>query len=109
MPKGFTDKEFLCEFKLLYSYLWDDVCAKAKEYRRMDNGLEKKGFPKRYFFPTPAMYIKKVSTWSTTHSFYFSLSLKRRGYHSTKNYFKREQINKTEKGTVFRKYFLEGL
>ena len=62
MPKGFTDKEFLCEFKLLYSYLWDDVCAKAKEYRRMDNGLEKKGFPKRYFFPTPAMYIKKVST-----------------------------------------------
>jgi hypothetical protein len=62
MPKGFTDKEFLCEFKLLYSYLWDDVCAKAKEYQRMDNGLEKKGFPKRYFFPTPAMYIKKVST-----------------------------------------------
>ena len=62
MPKGFTDKEFLCEFKLLYSYLWDDVCAKAKEYRIMDNGLEKKGFPKRYFFPTPAMYIKKVST-----------------------------------------------
>ena len=62
MPKGFTDKEFLCEFKFLYSYLWDDVCAKAKEYRRMDNGLEKKSFPKRYFFPTPAMYIKKVST-----------------------------------------------
>ena len=62
MPKGFTDKEFLCEFKLLYSYLWDDVCAKAKEYQRMDDGLEKKGFPKRYFFPTPAMYIKKVST-----------------------------------------------
>ena len=61
MPKGFTDKEFLCEFKLLYSYLWDDVCAKAKEYRRMDNGLEKKSFPKRYFFPTPAIYIKKVS------------------------------------------------
>ena len=60
MPKGFTDKEFLCEFKLLYSYLWD-VCAKAKEYRRMDNGLEKKSFPKRYFFPTPAIYIKKVS------------------------------------------------
>ena len=24
MPKAFTDKEFLCEFKLLYSYLWDD-------------------------------------------------------------------------------------
>ena len=61
MPKGFTDKEFLCEFKFLYSYLWDDVCAKAKEYRRMDNGLEKKSFPKRYFFPTPAIYIKKVS------------------------------------------------
>ena len=61
MPKGFTDKEFLCEFKFLYSYLWDVVCAKAKEYRRMDNGLEKKSFPKRYFFPTPAIYIKKVS------------------------------------------------
>ena len=61
MPKGFSDEEFLSEFKLLYSYLWDDICAKAKEYRRMDNGLEKKGFPKRYFFPSPAVYIKKVS------------------------------------------------
>lgn len=61
MPKGFTDKDFLCEFKFLYSYLWDDVCAKAKEYQRMDKGLKKKGFPKRYFFPSPANYIKKVS------------------------------------------------
>ena len=61
MPKGFSDEEFLSEFKLLYSYLWDDVCAKAKEYRRMDDGLEKKGFPKRYFFPSPVVYIKKVS------------------------------------------------
>lgn len=61
MPKGFTDEEFLSEFKLLYSYLWDDVCAKAKAYRRMDDGLKKKGFPKRYFFPSPVAYIKKVS------------------------------------------------
>ena len=61
MPKGFSDEEFLSEFKLLYSYLWDDVCAKAKEYQRMDDGLEKKGFPKRYFFPSPVVYIKKVS------------------------------------------------
>lgn len=29
--------------------------------------------------------------------------------YSSKNYFKREQINITEKGTVFRKDFLEGL
>ena len=62
MPKGFTDEDFLSEFKLLYSYLWDDVCAKAKEYQRMDDSLEKKGFPKRYFFPSPVVYIKKVST-----------------------------------------------
>ena len=62
MPKGFTDKDFLSEFKLLYSYLWDDVRAKAKEYRRMDNGLKKKGFPKRYFFPSSEVYVKKVST-----------------------------------------------
>lgn len=61
MPKEFTLKEFLYEFKLLYSYLWDDVCAKAKEYRRMDDGLNKKGFPKRYFFPSPVEYIKKIS------------------------------------------------
>lgn len=61
MPKRFTNEEFLSEFKHLYSYIWDDVCAKAKEYRRMDDGLKKKGFPKRYFFPSPAMYIKKVS------------------------------------------------
>lgn len=61
MPKGFTDEEFLSEFKLLYSYLWDDVCAKAKAYRRMDDGLKKKGFPKRYFFSSPVAYIKKVS------------------------------------------------
>lgn len=61
MPKGFSDEEFLSEFKLLYLYLWDDVCAKAKEYQRMDDGLEKKGFPKRYFFPSPVVYIKKIS------------------------------------------------
>jgi hypothetical protein len=29
--------------------------------------------------------------------------------YSSKNHLKREQINKTEKGTVFRKDFLEGL
>jgi len=29
--------------------------------------------------------------------------------YSTKNYFKREQINKTQKGTVFEKDFLEEL
>ena len=29
--------------------------------------------------------------------------------YSTKNYFKREQINKTEKGTVFRKDFFKSL
>jgi len=29
--------------------------------------------------------------------------------YSSKNYFKSEQINKTEKGTIFRKDFLEGL
>jgi len=29
--------------------------------------------------------------------------------YSSKNYLKRKQINKTEKGTVFRKDFLEGL
>ena len=61
MPKGFTNEDFLSEFKVLYSHLWDDVRAKAKEYQRMDDSLEKKGFPKRYFFPSPAAYIKKVS------------------------------------------------
>jgi len=29
--------------------------------------------------------------------------------YSSENYLKREQINKTEKGTIFRKDFLEGL
>ncbi|WP_018027907.1 TIR domain-containing protein [Porphyromonas somerae] len=62
MTKGFLFEDFLSEFKILYSYLWDDVCSKAKEYQRMDEGLKKKGFPKRYFFPSPDKYIKKVST-----------------------------------------------
>ena len=61
MPEDFTYENFLSEFKNLYSYLWDDVCAKAKEYQRMDKGLKKNGFPKRYSFPSPAKYIKKVS------------------------------------------------
>ena len=42
-------------------------------------------------------------------SLYFSLSLKRRDYHITKNYLEKEQINITEKGTIFRKDFLEEL
>ena len=38
-------------------------------------------------------------------SFYFSLSLKRRDYHITKNYLEKEQINITEKRTVFGEIF----
>lgn len=90
MPKGFTDEDFLSEFKVLYSYLWDDVRAKAKEYQRMDDGLEKKGFPKRYFFPSPAVYIKKVS----------ALIIKNKALHE-------KLILKTEERTEFRKTLLE--
>ena len=90
MPKGFTDEDFLSEFKVLYSYLWDDVRAKAKEYQRMDDGLEKKGFPKRYFFPSPAVYIKKVS----------APIIKNKALHE-------KLILKTEERTEFRKTLLE--
>lgn len=90
MPKGFTDEDFLSEFKVLYSYLWDDVRAKAKEYQRMDDGLEKKGFPKRYFFPSPAVYIKKVS----------APIIKNKALHE-------KLILKTEERTEFRKILLE--
>ncbi len=61
MPEGFSKEMFLSEFRILYSYLWDDIDAKSKEYNRMDNGLAEKGFPKRYFFPSPIDYLKKVS------------------------------------------------
>lgn len=61
MPNGFSEDMFLSEFKALYAYLWDDICAKAQEYHRMDNGLQRKGFPKRYYFPSPNTYLKKVA------------------------------------------------
>lgn len=62
MPEGFSEDMFLSEFKALYAYLWDDICAKAQEYHRMDIGLQKKGFPKRYYFPSPNNYLKTIAT-----------------------------------------------
>ena len=41
MPEGFSEELFLSEFKLLYSYFWDDICSKAKEYNRKDKGRKK--------------------------------------------------------------------
>lgn len=61
MPKGFTNQMFVEDFKLLYKYLWDDLEAKYLEYKRMDEGRERKGFPKIYFFPPPHEYILKRS------------------------------------------------
>lgn len=61
MPIGFSDSLFFSEFKRLYSYLWEDICDKSREYKRMDEGLAKKGFPKRYYFPSPNNYLSKVS------------------------------------------------
>ena len=61
MPEGFSEDFFLSEFKLLYPYLWDDICSKAKEYNRMDKGREKKGFPKIYFFPKPISYLRSIA------------------------------------------------
>lgn len=61
MPERFSEEHFLSEFKLLYSYLWDDICSKAKEYNRMDKGREKKGFPKIYFFPKPISYLRSIA------------------------------------------------
>jgi len=61
MPEGFSEELFLSEFKLLYSYLWDDICSKAKEYNRMDKGREKKGLPKICFFPKPINYLRRIA------------------------------------------------
>lgn len=60
MPEGFSEELFLSEFKLLYSYFWDDICSKAKEYNRMDKG-RKKGLPKIYFFPKPISYLRFIA------------------------------------------------
>lgn len=62
MPIGFSDLMFYSEFKKLYSYIWEDICAKSEEYNRMDEGLVRKGFPRRYYFPSPNNYLKKIST-----------------------------------------------
>lgn len=62
IPIGFTDSLFFSEFKRLYSYLWEDICDKSKEYKRMDEDLARKGFPKRYYIPSPNNYLKKIST-----------------------------------------------
>lgn len=61
MPDGFSEEMFLSEFKALYAYLWDDICVKAREYHRMDEGLQRKGFPKRYYFPSPNKYLRIVA------------------------------------------------
>lgn len=61
MPIGFEDSLFFSEFKRFYSYLWEDICDKSREYKRMDEGLVKKGFPKRYYFTSPNNYLSKVS------------------------------------------------
>lgn len=61
MPKGFTNKMFVDEFKTLYRFLWDDLESKYIEYKRMDKGRRKKGFPEIYFFPLPIDYILKRS------------------------------------------------
>lgn len=61
MPEGFSEELFLSEFKLLYSYLWDDICSKAEEYNRMDKRREKKGLPKIYFFPKPISYLRSIA------------------------------------------------
>jgi len=59
MPKDFTNKIFIDEFKTFYRFLWDDLEAKYIEYKRMDEGRRKKGLPEIYFFPSPADYIIK--------------------------------------------------
>lgn len=61
MPFGFSEDLFYTEFKKLYSYLWDDIVERSNEYRRRDHSLIKKGFQKRYFFPSPNEYLKEIA------------------------------------------------
>ena len=61
MPEGFSEGLFLSEFKLLYAYLWDDICSKARGYNGMDNRRERKGLPKIYFFPKPISYLRSIA------------------------------------------------
>lgn len=61
MPNRFSEDMFLSEFKTLYAYLWDDICAKSQEYHRLDVGLQRKGFPKRYYFPSPNNYLRAIA------------------------------------------------
>ena len=42
MPLGFSEDDFKNEFKKLYSYLWDEICLRYKEYKRMDEGRVRK-------------------------------------------------------------------
>ncbi len=58
MPADFTADSFVSEFKVLYSYLWDDICAMSKDYYRRNRALVKKGFHKRHSFPSPASLLK---------------------------------------------------
>lgn len=61
MPEDFSIEFFLSEFKLLYAYLWNDICDKAKEYHRMDKVRVHKGLPRMYFLPKPINYLETVS------------------------------------------------
>ena len=61
MPRGFSYDDFKKEFKLLYSYLWDEICIRYQEYKKMDEGRVRKNLNRIYHFPSPDKYFKMVS------------------------------------------------
>lgn len=58
MPENFTTDSFVSDFQVLYLHLWKDICAMSNDYNRRDRVLIKKGFHKRYGFPSPESFLK---------------------------------------------------
>lgn len=59
MPRGFSYDDFKKEFKLLYSYLWDEICIRYQEYKKMDEGRVRKNLNRIY----PFLLQINISRW----------------------------------------------
>lgn len=56
MPPGFSDIEFLTEFRRCYAYLWDDLCKEHRYYERKNKTFNGK---KPLFFPETGTFVLK--------------------------------------------------
>ncbi len=57
MKPGFTDKEFIDEFKILYPYLWAEIETEYAFWKSKNDIIIKYGKKSRFNFPNPENFI----------------------------------------------------